>query len=129
MDDIEHRLFVAPQLLGDGRSSFAAIGCQQNLAAAQYEGIGGAQPCLDLATLVFGERSDKERSFHAFYYTTLSITFRDFALGKGIGAATADRDHPVTALYMGLLGPPIHFTTLSSKNKEQRKEQACEGHR
>ena len=30
---------------------------------------------------------------------------------------------------VGLLGPLINFTTLSPKNKEQRKEQAREGHR
>jgi hypothetical protein len=28
-----------------------------------------------------------------------------------------------------LLGPPINFTTLSPKNKGQRKEHAGEGHR
>ena len=29
----------------------------------------------------------------------------------------------------GLLGPPIHFTTLSPNNKGQRNEQAHEDHR
>ena len=33
-----------------------------------------------MAAFVFGQRSDEERCFHALYHTTLSITFREFAL-------------------------------------------------
>ena len=39
VDDREHRLFVAAHLLGDGSGSFAAIGGQQDLAAAQHKGV------------------------------------------------------------------------------------------
>jgi hypothetical protein len=35
---------------------------------------------LDLATFVCGQRPDEDRRFHALYHTTLSITFREFAL-------------------------------------------------
>jgi recombinational DNA repair ATPase RecF len=39
---------------------------------------------LDVAAFVFGQRSDEERCFHALYHTTLSITFREFALGSEV---------------------------------------------
>ncbi len=37
---------------------------------------------MDLAAFVFVQRSDVDRSFHTLYHTTLSITFREFALGN-----------------------------------------------
>ena len=40
---------------------------------------------MDLAAFVFGQRSDEERCFHALYYTTLSLTFRAFALARKLG--------------------------------------------
>jgi hypothetical protein len=36
---------------------------------------------LDLAAFVFAQRSNEDSCFHALYHTTLSITFREFALG------------------------------------------------
>jgi hypothetical protein len=39
VDEVEHRLPVATSLAGDGWRSFAAIGCEQYLAAAQDKGI------------------------------------------------------------------------------------------
>jgi hypothetical protein len=36
---------------------------------------------LDLAAFVVGQGSDEQRCFHALYHTTLSIAFREFALG------------------------------------------------
>jgi uncharacterized membrane protein len=35
---------------------------------------------LNLATFIVGQGSDEQRCFHVLYHTTLSITFREFAL-------------------------------------------------
>ena len=42
VDDVEDRLPVAPELVGDGRCSFAAIGCEQDLNSSQDKGVLGA---------------------------------------------------------------------------------------
>jgi hypothetical protein len=39
VDDVEHGLPVATYLAGSSWSPFAAIGCQQDLAAAQDKGV------------------------------------------------------------------------------------------
>jgi hypothetical protein len=39
VDDVEHRLPVATDLAGYGWGSFAASGCEQDLAAAQDKGV------------------------------------------------------------------------------------------
>jgi hypothetical protein len=80
VDDVEDGLPVAPELGGDGWCSLATIRCEQDLSSSQDKGVLGASACLKLATFVFGQRSDEERCFHALYHTTLSITFREFAL-------------------------------------------------
>ncbi len=52
------------QVAGDGRSPLALGAGQQDLAATDGEGVGGAQPRLQL--LLFGsrERANKGRWFH-----------------------------------------------------------------
>jgi hypothetical protein len=54
----------AAQVGGDPRGALAPIAGEQDLAAAQGEGVGGVQPPAEGLTLGVGQRPDKKRWFH-----------------------------------------------------------------
>ncbi len=63
-DRVAHGLGGAAQVLGDGRWPFAAGAGQQDLAAAEGEGIGRAHACLQDIALVVREWTHVQRWFH-----------------------------------------------------------------
>ena len=77
MQGIEYRLVVAAELLGDARSAFAASTGEQDLAAAQHEGIAGAQAALEGLPLRVRQRTDKNGVSHRVQDTTFSPTLYD----------------------------------------------------
>ena len=86
---------------------------------------------MDLAAFVFGQRSNKESCFHALYHTTLSLTFRAFALGSVVFSMTSFHgrgffpggitlDDPLTVLaafeaFVGLLIEVTFIATLTQR--------------
>ena len=65
VDGIADGLVVAVQVGGNGSGALALRAGKQDLAAAQGEGIGGAETRLERLPLVVGQRTDKDRSWHA----------------------------------------------------------------
>jgi len=71
---------VDAQVRGDAGGALATRTGQEDLAAAQDEGIGGAQALLQGLALVVGQRSHKDRWSHAHQRTTFSFTYPEQAL-------------------------------------------------
>src|SRR5215212_9555157 len=81
MDGIAHRLLSAAEALGDSRSMLAPRARQKHLASAQGESVFRAQPGLEGFTLLFGERTYKDWSFHGPYCNSQHETYLEDAIG------------------------------------------------
>jgi hypothetical protein len=79
---IERRLVVDAQILGDARGAFPAGAGQEDLAAAQDEGIHGAKTPVQRCTLRLAQRACKDGRSHADQRTTFSFTHLAKALGR-----------------------------------------------
>jgi hypothetical protein len=64
LDSIADRFPIATQVVGSLGGQFPSGAGQQNLAAAQDEGMGRAQACLQVLALGVGQGRHKYRSFH-----------------------------------------------------------------
>src|SRR5262249_14988757 len=80
---VEHRLVVDTQVRRDAGDTLAAGAGQQDLAAAQDEGVLGAHALLQLLPLVVAQRSHKDGRSHALERTTFSFIHLAKALGTG----------------------------------------------
>ncbi len=80
MQRIQQSLVVAPQVLSNAWRALAARAGQQDLAAAQDEGVGGAQACGQRLALSVREGTHEDRWSHAFQCATFSTTRDDHAL-------------------------------------------------
>jgi hypothetical protein len=67
MDGVAHRLLPAAEALGYLRGMLAPRTRQKHLASVHGESVFGAQPGLEGFTLLFGERTYKDWSFHGPY--------------------------------------------------------------
>ena len=74
MQRIQHRLVVAAQLLGDAWRPFAAGAGEQDLAAAQHKGVGGAQARCQRLALGVRQRTHEDGWSHVSQRTTFSTT-------------------------------------------------------
>ena len=66
----------AAEVASDLRGSQAVPGGQQDLAASDGEGIGGAQPALQLLPLRGGQAANEERWFHVTLFGPLNTWTR-----------------------------------------------------
>src|SRR3712207_483628 len=75
MDDVAHGLVAAVQLQGDSLGSMPMGTCQQDLAAAEREGIRGPQAGLDRSTLLGGEWTNEKWFWHAGSIASFPLSY------------------------------------------------------
>jgi hypothetical protein len=91
VDGVAHGLLPAAEAPGDPRGILSPGARQQDLASAQGESVFRAQPGLEVFTLLFGERTYKDWSFHGAYCNSQHETYLEDALGpilEQIGSLT-----------------------------------------
>ena len=81
MQGVEHGLVVAALVGGNLRGTFATRAGQEDLAAAQHKGIGGAQPALQGMAFGVPQRAHKDGRSHTPEHTTFPFTWLGAAPG------------------------------------------------
>jgi hypothetical protein len=87
VDGVAHRLLPAAEDLGYFRGMLAPRTRQKRLASAQGESIFRAQPGLEGFTLLFGERTYRDWSFHGPYSNSQHETYLEDALSIAFSRA------------------------------------------
>jgi hypothetical protein len=83
VDGVAHGLRVAAQGASDPGGAFAPCALEQDLAAAEDEGVGGAQAFFKSLALVFLKRTHEDGFSHGAQVSISPTTSSEEALGVG----------------------------------------------